>query len=546
MSASEIARLEARWRENPQGLTFAPLAEAYRKLGETDRALTVLGEGLQHYPDYIPASIVLGRCHLDRGDRGGAESAFRHVLELDGENVIALKALADLAERDGRADQAGDYLESLLRVDPENGDARAQLGRLSPLRTWRAPEPALAPPAPSGPDAGTPGSPEEPDRGEPVAAEPLELVPDAAAPDGLEPGITAWEPPDQEGTAPAESVLAASPLPEPAPPVEGLMPESPPAVAADDVPPLEGLVGVPAPAEPGEPAAGFPADVESEWEASAEEITLESNPDSEYSVGSATDDWAALDTPVTGGSEYQLPSAAEELTHALDPAPSPDDDPWSRDVDLTPATAEAEAPPEPVAAPEPAPEPAGAAAAPRGPGEGLPEPELVVTESMAELYIRQGHRSDAVRVYRELALRAPHDERLRARLQELEAGSAAVGPTSAGAPRESVGGWLARVLAARPVEVAGAPPAPAANPAADAEAEPTRPAGDHLSLTALFGDDAPPVPPAAPAPEAAPDAEVSFDAFFGSASEGAGRTRPGARDDDDLDQFHTWLQSLKR
>ena len=63
MATSEIAKLESRWRENPQGLTFAPLAEAYRKLKDPARALEILRPGLERHPDYIPANIVLGRCH---------------------------------------------------------------------------------------------------------------------------------------------------------------------------------------------------------------------------------------------------------------------------------------------------------------------------------------------------------------------------------------------------------------------------------------------------------------------------------------------------
>jgi hypothetical protein len=42
MSTSEIAKLESRWRDNPQGLTFAPLAEAYRKHEDPRRALEIL------------------------------------------------------------------------------------------------------------------------------------------------------------------------------------------------------------------------------------------------------------------------------------------------------------------------------------------------------------------------------------------------------------------------------------------------------------------------------------------------------------------------
>ena len=68
MALSEIEKLERRYAENPHGLTFAPLAEVHRKNGDVQRALELLKPGLQSHPDYIPASIVLGRCHLDLGD----------------------------------------------------------------------------------------------------------------------------------------------------------------------------------------------------------------------------------------------------------------------------------------------------------------------------------------------------------------------------------------------------------------------------------------------------------------------------------------------
>src|SRR5688500_18888091 len=130
MALSEIEKLERRYAENPQGLTFAPLAEVHRKSGEVQRALDLLGAGLAIHPDYIPASIVLGRCHLDLGDVHAAETAFLHVLSLDGENVIALKALADISERLLKFGDAERWLHTLLSVDRSNDDAREQLQRV--------------------------------------------------------------------------------------------------------------------------------------------------------------------------------------------------------------------------------------------------------------------------------------------------------------------------------------------------------------------------------------------------------------------------------
>ena len=138
MALSEIEKLERRYAENPQGLTFAPLAEVHRKNGDVTRALDLLRSGLSLHPDYIPASIVLGRCHLDLGDLPAAETAFTHVLALDGENVIALKALADITERQGRFDEAERWLRTLIAVDRSNDDARDQLGRVEATRRQTA------------------------------------------------------------------------------------------------------------------------------------------------------------------------------------------------------------------------------------------------------------------------------------------------------------------------------------------------------------------------------------------------------------------------
>ena len=77
---------------------------------------------------------MLGRCHLDLGDLPAAETAFTHVLALDGENVIALKALADITERLGRFDEAERWLRTLLAIDRSNDDARDQLGRVEATR----------------------------------------------------------------------------------------------------------------------------------------------------------------------------------------------------------------------------------------------------------------------------------------------------------------------------------------------------------------------------------------------------------------------------
>ncbi len=126
---SEIEKLERRFAENPKGRNFAPLADAYRKAGELDSAITLCQSGLALHPDYVSAHIVYGRCLLDQKNDAGAQHTFQKVLALDPENIIALRILGEIAERNQRFDEAVDWLARLLNADPMNGDAAEALAR---------------------------------------------------------------------------------------------------------------------------------------------------------------------------------------------------------------------------------------------------------------------------------------------------------------------------------------------------------------------------------------------------------------------------------
>ena len=170
MATSEIDKLERRYAENPQGLTFAPLAEVHRKNGDVSRALELLRIGLELHPNYIPASIVLGRCHQDQGDFAAAETAFAHVLRLDDENVIALKSLADIMEKQERLGEAEQWLQRLVSVDRSNDEAHEQLRRVQEAKASGS-----APAVPAGSETSVmatdaPSAPET----EPAEAAPLE------------------------------------------------------------------------------------------------------------------------------------------------------------------------------------------------------------------------------------------------------------------------------------------------------------------------------------------------------------------------------------
>jgi hypothetical protein len=217
----------------------------------------------------------------------------------------------------------------------------------------------------------------------------------------------------------------------------------------------------------------------------------------------------------------------------------------------------------------------------------LSQAEPVVTETMAELYLQQGHQEDALRVLEALSAQRPHDARLRQKVAELAAPR--LRPSGSG---QSAGTFLKGILSAR----LGAPPPPALPalfpppppPAAEPDApldhaldqsageapsspqgSPTRPASDAVSLDSVFGEEGgrasiPALPeqvPEKPSNLSAATGGFSFDDFFGTSpvpAAGTGKGSPpnprpprlsartrGAEPEDDLDQFQAWLKSLK-
>jgi tetratricopeptide (TPR) repeat protein len=435
MATSEIEKLERRYTENPHGLTFAPLAEVHRKNGDVARALELLRVGLELHPNYIPASIVLGRCHQDLGDLPAAEEAFAHVLRLDDENVIALKSLADINERQDRLDDAERWLRRLVSVDRSNDEARHQLQRIETAkeqgsRSAPAASPEVEVPHEIG--AAQPGS-------EPAEITPLELTDDLkkeAAEPVLEPA--AFQ--ELKEVAPPEPIRADT-VPEHERPSDADQPATIPGlVTADFEPPKE--------------TPGPPIGLEIETE---QDVVLNSSGASEFSVPDASQELATLAAELNASRPRNPGRRASDRPGAE-----------SRNVAVKAEDVSTAEPPQPPASPQPT---------------------------------------------------AP-----------------AKGYSARDTNGQSIATFFQALLIARP----------AANSSTSTSAQsgttrPDEPA--HASSSSPMGDSASPAPSA---PGQGKDGLVSFDDFFGSAAGGNSPAPGGEPGKDDLDQFHSWLQNLKR
>ncbi len=533
---TEIQKLERRYEEKPSQW-FAALAEEYRRAGDVDRALDIVRKGLEQRSSYVSGHVVLARCLLQQSNDGEAEQVLKQVLVLDSENIIALKVLSEIKERANDTAAALEWLEKLLEVDPMNQDAQEAVERLSP-------------PAPAEVDAGAPAEGLAPDEHEDdVTTEKMTAV------EFEEAGLA--------DTAPAEEDEQAVP-----------------AGSHEEVSVLETI-----PADPSSDTAGEPVTAPEGAEPPSADLAATESAQAMAGVGggdAAEPESAASAAPASTADEVE-PAAAAEVTSeaaAPEPAESPVDVP-SAGSDV----GEME-PPEALAAeavPETVPDEPGAEVVPEAsPAEAVPaavaesEPEPVVTETMADVYVSQGLYAEARAVYEQLLERRPDDTGLQAKLADLEGAGVRVGgdpslerpestPVQVFAASETGGlsarAFVTRVLAATvgtpshqaspgegdasssaasPADAAPTPleePSPleaafeAPEPAdLDTPGEPTQPAADSPSLAAVFdetpdvsGGQSPPSPQSPPPRDAeqpdgetaAKDGEMSFDEFFG-------------------------------
>jgi len=354
---SEIEKLERRYAENPKGRNFAPLADAYRKAGQVDQAIELCKSGLERHPDYVSAHIVYGRCLIDQKNAVAADQVFRKVLELDPENVIAFKVLADLAERSGRFSDAVIWLTKLLAADPMNGDAAEALAVAKGKAAQSPPVAKPTAPAPAVP--------------------------------GLSEAATAAIPkPDfvVEHTS-VQPVTPAAPAPAP----------------AGDLETFDGTLDFNAVAHDAAKAEGL--EVQEEVVLKPSDVVVEGLARTQYE-GSGI---FKLDPSASPGRAAPPPPRRP-------PRPEPEEDelptvdlPLILPEDVAPRPAPARRPtPPPVPAPPPAPPRAStpvAAAVTLSDDDGavdtaaLSRAEPVLTETMAELYLKQGHQEEALRVY---------------------------------------------------------------------------------------------------------------------------------------------------
>lgn len=115
-----IIKYERALEEDPRSRVFAPLAEAYRKVGLLDNAFNTLKKGLRYNPDYLLGYLTLAQCYIDKEEYSLSYSTLRPLVSQNRDNIRLQKIFARSAEKTGSKEEALDTYKYLLFLQPKD------------------------------------------------------------------------------------------------------------------------------------------------------------------------------------------------------------------------------------------------------------------------------------------------------------------------------------------------------------------------------------------------------------------------------------------
>lgn len=128
-----IERYQLLYQKDPKSKVFAPLAEAYRKMGMIEEALQVAKDGVKNHPHFPSGRVALAKILLEKKQLEEATDHLQHAVDISPENILAQSLLAKALMDLRRPKEALKAYKMLLFLNPEHKIAQNAVKRLESL-----------------------------------------------------------------------------------------------------------------------------------------------------------------------------------------------------------------------------------------------------------------------------------------------------------------------------------------------------------------------------------------------------------------------------
>lgn len=128
-----VEKYQLMLQSDPRSKVFAPLAEAYRKMGLIDEGISVCEKGVEFHPEFAGGRVALGRLYLDKAQLEKASKQLSKAVELSPENLLAQSLLGETHLKLRQPKEALQAYKMLLLLSPNDEKAASMVKKLESL-----------------------------------------------------------------------------------------------------------------------------------------------------------------------------------------------------------------------------------------------------------------------------------------------------------------------------------------------------------------------------------------------------------------------------
>lgn len=128
-----LERYQILLEKDPRSQVFAPLAEAYRKMGLLEEAFRICVRGVQYHPNFAGGRLAMAKVLMDRENPQGAMAELEKAVELSPDNIMAHQMMGELFLKQKNAKFALRAYKMVLFLAPTNERAQQAVKKLESL-----------------------------------------------------------------------------------------------------------------------------------------------------------------------------------------------------------------------------------------------------------------------------------------------------------------------------------------------------------------------------------------------------------------------------